>query len=340
MKARIFQCTRYLLLVCFAIAFAACSPQAASPTPTVELQPVTVQLSWTHQAEFAGIYEAIAQGYYAREGLAVSLLEGGQQGGTFVSTIDSLTSGKAQFGLSSGLRVLTARESGAPVVAISGEFQRTPRVFISLASSGIKSPQDFVGKKVVDRPDVHSLFLALIEASGVSEDQFTAITDPNLFTIDALINGDVDVTTGFVTSEVPQLIAQGQDVNIITLGDYGIEDFSNVIITTDDIISNSPDMVTRFLRATIDGLGYSLDHPDEAATLSLQYETTADPDVLKDKMQRLLPLIRPSGARVGDLNITLWNHLIDVGVKYGVLKSADGVAGSYNTTFLDEIYKP
>lgn len=341
MKVQVFLRLRYLLLLGFALALVGCSPsQSVSPTATTApLQPVTVQLSWTHQAEFAGIYEAIAQGYYAREGLDVSLLEGGQQGDTFVNAIEVVSSGQAQFGLTSGLRLLTAREAGEPVVAVSGQFQRSPRVYIALASSNISNVQDFVGKKVVDRPDLHSLFLALLETAGITEDQFTPITDPNLFSIDALINGDVDVTTGFVTSEVTQLVARGHEVNIITLGDYGIEDFSNAIFTTDEIITSNPDMVTRFLRATIDGLNYALDNSGEAAELTLQYDSAANLEELNQKLDRLLPLIRPAGTRVGDFNEQLWNNLISVGVKYGVLQSEAGVAGAYSRQFLDQLYQ-
>jgi signal transduction histidine kinase len=97
----------YLVIV---LLFAACGPK-----PTPALTPVTVQLAWTHQAQFAGFYAAEQNGYYAAEGLAVTFVEGGPG----ADPIGTMLAGAAQFGISASDMLLIGRSEGKPVSAIA-----------------------------------------------------------------------------------------------------------------------------------------------------------------------------------------------------------------------------
>ncbi len=131
----------YFLFVFLPLIFAsACSAAASVP----DLTPVTVQLSWTHQAEFAGFYAAEEQGYFQEEGLKVTFLEGGPE----VDFIKPVTDGQAQFGIAQPADLILARAEGQPVRSMAVIFRRSPIVFFSLQDSGIIRPQDFVGRKV------------------------------------------------------------------------------------------------------------------------------------------------------------------------------------------------
>ena len=134
--------TRIFLEILLSLALAALA--ACSPNPTPALTPITVQLVWTHQAQFAGFYAADQNGYYTDEGLAVTLLEGG-------ATVDhwnAVLDGAAQFGIAGGDELILARSEGKPVRAIATIYRRSPTVFISLKDAGITRPEDFAGKKV------------------------------------------------------------------------------------------------------------------------------------------------------------------------------------------------
>ena len=112
------------------------------------LEPVTIQLRWFHQFQFAGYYAAIEKGFYADEGLQVSLreFEPGKD------RIAPILEGKAQYGVGDPA-ILKLRAQGKPVVVLAQIFQHSPSVLITLKESGIFSPYELVNKKMMLSPD-------------------------------------------------------------------------------------------------------------------------------------------------------------------------------------------
>ncbi|MCC9078442.1 ABC transporter substrate-binding protein [Litorilinea aerophila] len=130
--------------------------------PAPPLTAVAVQLSWTHSSQFAGLYVADQQGYYAEEGLDVTWLEGGPT----VDRLAALLAGEAQFAIASGPEIIRARAAGAPIRAIATIFRRSPFAFFSLADSGITRPEDFGGKVIQIRPRARPiLYIRLLTMS-------------------------------------------------------------------------------------------------------------------------------------------------------------------------------
>jgi NitT/TauT family transport system substrate-binding protein len=148
----------FLLMLEMIAGLSACTP--ATPAPP-SLTPVTVQLSWTHQAQFAGFYAADQNGDYTAEGLAVTFVQGGPD----VQTLTSVMDQSAQFAVAAGDQLLLWRANGRPVRAIATLYCRTPRVYMALVDSGITRPQDFVGKSIAinrnGRPLLDAMMLNL-----------------------------------------------------------------------------------------------------------------------------------------------------------------------------------
>ncbi len=108
------------------------------------LEKVRLQLKWFHQFQFAGFYAAVEKGFYKEAGLDVTLLEG-KPGMGFV---DEVVSGRADYGIQKpGL--LKDRYEGKPVVVLAAIIQHSPQIFIMKEDSGIWSPHDLIGKKVM-----------------------------------------------------------------------------------------------------------------------------------------------------------------------------------------------
>jgi ABC-type nitrate/sulfonate/bicarbonate transport system substrate-binding protein len=108
------------------------------------LEPVTIQLRWFHQFQFAGYYAAIEKGFYTDEGLQVSLreFEPGKD------RIAPVLEGKAQYGVGDP-SLLKLRMQGKPVVVLAQIFQHSPSVLIARRESGIFSADELVGKRVM-----------------------------------------------------------------------------------------------------------------------------------------------------------------------------------------------
>ncbi len=154
-----------LVILSLVASLAAC----ATPTPSPPLTPIIVQLSRTHNAQFAGFYAADQIGDYTAEGLAVTFIEGGP-------TVDRQTpvlKGTAQFGLGSGVELITARADDKPLRVIATILRRDPFALFSLADSGITRPEDFVGKTLLVRPRAFPILRAMMANVGISPDQYT-----------------------------------------------------------------------------------------------------------------------------------------------------------------------
>jgi NitT/TauT family transport system substrate-binding protein len=143
----------------------------AQPATTPSLTPVTVQLAWTHQAQFAGFYAADQNGDYAAEGLSVTFLEGGPN----VDLLTPVLSGSARFGDTNADALILARAGGKPLRAIATIYRRSPGVYMALADSGIKRPQDFAGKTIEIGRRGRPLLNAMMAHVGIRPDQYTVI---------------------------------------------------------------------------------------------------------------------------------------------------------------------
>ena len=159
--------------------------------PAVALEPVTLQLKWTHQFQFAGYYMALEKGYYRDVNLDVTLRPNGYSG-KFTSPVTAVVSGDAQYGISnSGL--IRDFADGQPVVALAATLQHSAVSWLVLERSDIRNLHDLVGKRlmtVFPLSESVELLAPFIE-EGISLDQLQL--QPTTFDLKALINGEVDI---------------------------------------------------------------------------------------------------------------------------------------------------
>jgi ABC-type nitrate/sulfonate/bicarbonate transport system substrate-binding protein len=329
MKAAVHHFTLLLLIVSGAIVLSACA-QATPPSPS--LPPLTVQLTWTHSAQFAGFYAADQNGDYAAEGLVVSFIEGG-------STVDRLApvlNGQAQFGLAGGVQLIPARAEGKPLRAIATILRRDPLAFFALAESGITRPEDFVGKTLWLPPQARPYLQAMTTRVGVTPNQYTVIDNA---TFTSLYSGEVDVVIGFVTSQGVEAQRAGYKLNVIYPDVYGVHLTSDNIFAADDFIAANPDLVTSFLRATFKGWSYAVEHPNEAGALVVKYNPKADLSLETDQMLASLPFINTGEDYIGWMKPEVWAGMEQTLRAQGVLTSPVNVAEVYTMQFLEEIYQ-
>ncbi|MBK9094308.1 MAG: ABC transporter substrate-binding protein [Anaerolineae bacterium] len=305
---------------------------ACAATPTRAPTPVTVQLSFLHQAEFAGLYAAEQQGYFAAEGLQVSFVEGGPQ----VDFIAPVANGTAQFGIAQPADLILSRADGKPVRSIATIYRRSPVVFFALADSGIKRPQDFVGKKIRSITTTEQTLLAMMARIGVKPDQYQLVNLPSDVTLFA--TGEVPVWSAFVTGLVVEAQRAGYKLNIIYPDDYGIHFYADVIVTTDDLIAKNPVLVTRFLRATLKGWTYAVENPTLIGATVLKYKSNLDPALETTKMIASIPLVNTGEDTIGWMKPEMWAGMEKTLRAQGVLTQTVDVTQVYTLQFIKEIY--
>jgi NitT/TauT family transport system substrate-binding protein len=320
----------YVSMLSLLLGLVAC----ATPSPKKEkLTPVTVQLRWYHQAQFAGFYAADQNGYYSDEGLGVTFIEG-------TPTTDFITpvlDGIAQFGVTNPDSLIIARSKDLPVKAIACIYQRSPGVYIALASSGISKPQDFIGKTIEVGPSGFPRLNAMMSKLGIRSDEYTTMDSSS--DLSALYEGRVDVRVVNLTNEVLLARADNVPINIIYPDDFGIHFYGDVLFTSDAMIQKNPDLVLRFLRATLKGWTWAIENPNLAGNLVHKYNSNADELLENDKMIASIPIIFTGEEGVSWMIADIWSGMEQTLHEQNVLTLPVDITQVYTMQFLEEIYK-
>ncbi len=323
-----------LVLLLAGILPAACQPGGPAQSPAK----VTVKFNWAHEAEWAGFYAAQKQGYYADENLEVTLLPGE------TDHIGEVVSGEANFGAATGTGLVLARAEGKPVTAIAAVIRQSPLAVMTMADSGITKPQDLVGKTVtVASPNLDTgwdiQFLAMLEEAGVDKSQINLIPVEE-YGIGPLVRGETDAI-GFAWSASEGVAAKlgGYETNLMFMSEYNVLEHPVVLFTSEKMIEEQPDVVERFVRATLKGHRYAVEHPDEAARYTLEWDDELDGTWLKSSMQAYVPLIDTGDAPIGWMDAEVWQSTQDILLAQGFINSPVEPDGLYTNQFVEKAQK-
>lgn len=325
---------RFFWILALPIAFVACE----RPQDKGALDEVTVQLKWVHQAQFAGLYVAQEKGYYTQENIRVNFLEGGQG----IDNAEAVISGKAQFGVMAPEDVQISRSRGAPLKAIAAIYRRSAVVFVAMADSHITRPQDFPGKTVASGSeggavrDFEFQLRALAKKLGVDISKIDVVPYDVNYT--AFIEGNVDVTPSYSTGGLIRLRQKGLKLNLIWPGDYGIHFYSDILVATDETIKEKPDLVMRFLRATLRGWQDAIEDYEGAVAITLKYARVKDPQLQTAMMEAQLPLVHTGEDHIGWMRAEEWEGMYDILLEQNILKAPFEVNQAYTMRFLEEIH--
>jgi NitT/TauT family transport system substrate-binding protein len=287
---------------------------------------VTVRLKWLNQAQFAGFYVAKDQGFYKAAGLDVDV----QPGGPDFPAIQMVAGGNEQFGVTGADQILIARSKGVPVVALAVIYRRNPFVLFSLAKSGIKTPADYVGKKVGVKigGNEELIYRAVMAKAGIDKSKVTEI--PVKFDIAPLLTGDIDVWPGYLINEVLAAKEKGFDVNIVAPVDYGIDLYADTLFTTEKMLKEKPDLVKKFVAATLQGWNAAIAVPEEAAKITVKYGDKLTFDHELAMMKASIPLLKPDDKPFGYMDEAGWNSAQKLLLGAGMQKEPVNIAAAFN----------
>jgi len=296
----------------FLIFFAATAGSQDGPHESV-----TIQLRWFHQFQFAGYYAAIEKGFYAHEGLHVSLREF-EPGKDRISPV---LEGKAQYGVADSA-LLKLRLQGKPVVILAQIFQHSPVALIALRESGIFSPGELVDKKVMiplDDIGIAPIQAMFLETEGKT-DRIAVV--PHSYDHMDLIRGRVDAMVAYISNEPFKLKKKGVAVNIIDPRSYGIDFYGDNLFTTEKEINAHPDRVGKMIRATLKGWAYALSHKDEIIELIRQkYRPELDRDQLRYEAKVIDQMIVPDLIPIGDINPRRLERVVEIYHRLGMTET-------------------
>ena len=296
---------------------------------------VKLQLKWMHLPQFAGFYMAQEKGYYAKENIKVTFLEGGQG----INNVLNVTSGKADFGVLSPEDILMKRSQGESLTSLATIYRRSAVVFVAMADSGIVRPSDFIGKTVAiryEQKDFDLRFYAMMKKLGLGSAKLKIVNyDPDYV---AFYKGEVDVTAAYATTGLIKMRQKGLKLNLIWPSDYGIHFYSDTLATTDRLILEKPDLVTRFLRASLKGWQDAIEDYRQAVTVTLKYSQIKDPGLQTAMMEAMLPLVHTGEDHIGWMKPEVWQGMYQMLLEQRLLARPFEIDQAYTLRFLKEIY--
>ena len=209
---------------------------------------VTFGLDWTAEAEYGGYYQALATGIYAKHGLDVTI----QQGGPQVNHTQLLLAGRLDFNISSNsFLALNFVKENIPFRAVAGMFQKDPVVLIAHPGQGNDSFPALKGKPIMISADSRVGWWTFLKAKfGYSDGQIR----PYTFNLAPFLADKGAIQQGYLGSEPFSIEQQGHFQPVVLLmADVGFKGYASMIATSDKKIEQQPDLVQRFVDASIEG---------------------------------------------------------------------------------------
>ncbi|OUS08175.1 nitrate ABC transporter substrate-binding protein [Rhodobacterales bacterium 52_120_T64] len=239
---------------------------------------VTLQLKWVTQAQFAGYYVALDNGFYADEGLDVTIKPGGPD----IAPAQVIAGGGADVVLDWMPSALASREKGLNVVNIAQPFASSGMMLTCRKDSGIASPADFAGKTLgVWFFGNEYPFLSWMSQLGLStdggDDGVTVLKQG--FNVDPILQGQADCVSTMTYNEYWQIIDAGltaDDLIVFKYEDQGVATLEDGMYVLEENLNDAAfvDRMVRFVRASMKGWKWAEANPDAAAMIVLENDAS------------------------------------------------------------------
>jgi len=328
-RARVLSSFLTVAMLAFLLAWHGSSSQSDADTG---LTKVTLQADWYPQPEHGGFYNALVKGYYRDEGLDLTI----QPGGPYVVVPQQVASGSAQFGLASSDQILESVADGQPLVAVAATMQRDPQGIMVRKDSPIHSFADLNGHTVAVKLG-STWFEYLLKRYKL--DHVHEI--PATFSVANFIADPQYIQQAFATSEPYFAQQAGIETRVLLTSDAGYDPY-RVMFTTRSFLNDHPDVVAKFIRASIKGWRDYLNDPSPAnAAIS-----KLNPALNQQWMQFTCRALREegfvtgddrSGVRLGRMDAARWKTMYEQLLDLKVIETPFDPTTAYTLQFVEKL---
>ena len=273
--------------------------------------PVTFQLNWMAGGPNAGFEAAVEEGFYRDAGLDVTIV----QGNGSANTAQLVANGRAQLAYADAVSVSQLIAKGAPMKIVATIYQSNPNAVMALKKTGIKSVKDLAGKKVgVPSASSQTTMLPLLlKSNNLKESDITMIDMPVASMVPALLQGQVDAVLGSIDAYQIQAEAQGAQLDVYRFADYGVPTVSTSIFASDSFLKENPEIVKKFIAASLKGWSFALDNPQKAIKDVKAVFPETNEKLATAELAAITPLFCSGGAKyIGKAEDALWTKSQDL----------------------------
>ena len=308
----------------------------ASPVTQGKLDKVTFGTNWLAEAEHGGFYQAIATGIYKNHGLDVTIKMGGPQ----VPNGTQLLMGNAvDFFMGYGVDAVNAIAEGIPKITVAALFQKDPQCLIAHPNTGVKTLADLKGRPIYVSASANVTYWPVLKAKyGFTDEQ----KRPYNFNPGPFLADKNSAQQGYVTSEPFAIEKQaGFKPVVFLLADYGYTPYATTIETKKELVEKNPDLVQRFVEASIKGWYSYLENPAPGNELIKKDNPEMTDEQIDYGLQKLKGYgIIISGEvekqGIGAMTEERWKSFFDNFVKAGIFKPNTNYKDAFTLQFINK----
>jgi NitT/TauT family transport system substrate-binding protein len=291
---------------------------------------------WKAEAEHGGYYQAIATGIYQRYGLDVKLRPGGPQ----VNHAQLLAAGVLDFNIASNSFVpLNFVQQKIPMIAVAAIFQKDPSVLIAHPGQGDDSLAALKGKPIMIGSDTRVTSWAFLKQKfGYTDDQIR----PYSFSVAPFLADLKAIQQGYLTSEPFVIEKEGVKPVVMLFADAGYTSYGGLIETSEKLARDKPDLVQRFVNASIEGWYSYLDGDPSPGNALIKRDNAEMTDALlaygRDKMKEYGVVDSGDAKRngIGAMNEARWRDFFQTMSKAGLYPADLDVTRAYSLQFVNK----
>lgn len=297
---------------------------------------VTFGTDWKAEAEHGGYYQAIATGIYKKHGLDVELRQGGPQ----VNHAQLLAAGVLDFDIASNsFGPLNFAQQNIPMVAVAALFQKDPSVLIAHPGEGDDSLAALKGKPIMISGDTRSgSWLFLKQKFGYTDDQIR----PYNFSVAPFLADKTAIQQGYLSSEPYTIEKAGVKPVVLLIADAGYASYGSVIQTSLKLVREKPDLVRRFVDASIEGwYSYLYGDPSPGNALIKKDNPEMNDDLIaygiaKIKQYGVVDSGDAKTMGIGAMTDARWRDFFDTMAKAGLYPADMDYKKAYTLQFVDK----
>jgi ABC-type nitrate/sulfonate/bicarbonate transport system substrate-binding protein len=304
----------------------------ARPTPTPQYTKAILSLDWVPNTNHTGFYVALEKGWYAEEGIDLEI----QIPSDPAAALKQVAYGNTEFGVSFQEEVTIARSNNIPIVSLAAMIQHNTSAFASLAETGIERAKDIEGKRYgsyglpIERP-----ILGQLMACDGGDIDTVEFIDVGFDAFPALIGKRVDLAWIFLAWDGVQAEIMGQELNTLPLYVSCVPDYyTPVIISGETTIASKPDLVRRFMAATVRGYEYAIAHPEESVETLLRASPETDAELARRSQAWLSPRYQDDAERWGVQSLAVWQEFADFMFENALIDRAIDAEKAFTNDFL------
>ena len=314
-------------LILLALSSLAC--HRSSATAPAGLTKVTLQADWYPQPEHGGFYTALVKGYYRDEGLDLTIVPGGP----FAVADQQVASGAAQFGMDSSDHLLEAVADGQPLIAVAATMQRDPQGIMVRKDSPVRTFADLNGHTIAVKAG-STWFEYLVKRYSLNRVREI----PATYSVANFVADPNYIQQAFATSEPFFAQRAGVETRVLLTSDAGYNPY-RVMFATQEFLQQHPEIVAKFVRASLRGWRDYLNDPSPAHAVIVKLNPALNPEWMQFSWQALrdghfVTGNDPGSTELGQMTSDRWTTMAQQLVELKMISTGIAPTKAYTLQFV------